>query len=50
MLLARKAVTSLECVTKQRHRFADKGPYSQGYGLSSSQYGCENWTVKKAEC
>ena len=23
-------------VKKQRHHFADKGPYSQGYGLSSS--------------
>ena len=25
-----------QCVEKQRHHFADKGPYSQGYGLSSS--------------
>ena len=24
-------------------------PSSQGYGFSSSQYGCESWTVKKAE-
>ena len=23
-------------IKKQRHHFADKGPYSQGYGLSSS--------------
>ena len=27
---------SRECVKKQRHHFADKGPYSQGYGLFSS--------------
>ena len=25
-----------QCVKKQRHHFTDKGPYSQGYDLSSS--------------
>ena len=25
------------------------GPSRQGYGFSSGHYGCENWTVKKAE-
>ena len=25
-----------QCIKKQRHHFANKGPYSQGYGLSSS--------------
>ena len=25
-----------QCIKKQRHRFANKGPYSQGYGLPSS--------------
>ena len=25
-----------QCVEKQRYHFADKGLYSQGYGLSSS--------------
>ena len=34
---------------KQRHHFANKGMYSQIYGFSSSQVGCESWTVKKAE-
>ena len=35
--LGRKAMTSLDkWVKKQRHHFANKGPYSQGYGLSSS--------------
>ena len=29
-------MTNLDsCVEKQRHDSADKGPYSQGYGLSS---------------
>ena len=25
-----------QCIKKQRHHFADKGPYSQRYGFSSS--------------
>ena len=33
----------------QTHYFANKGPSSQGYGFSSSHYGCESWTIKKAE-
>ena len=37
-------------IRKQRHYFANKGPSSQGYGFSSVTYGCEGWTVKKAEC
>ena len=36
-------------IEKQRHHFTDKGPYSQSYGFSSSQVGCECWTIKKAE-
>ena len=36
-----------QCIRKQRHHFADKGPYSQSYGFSS---GHESWTTKKAEC
>ena len=33
LLLGRKAVTNLDSVLKQRHRFADKGLYSQNYGF-----------------
>ena len=29
-------------IKKQRHYFANKGPSSQSYGFSSSQYGCES--------
>ena len=37
LLLGRKAMTNLDSVLKsERHHFADKSPYSQGYGLSSS--------------
>ena len=37
-------------IKKQRHHFANKGPPSQSYGFSSGMYGCESWTIKKAEC
>ena len=37
-------------IKKQRHYFADKGLYSQGYGSPVVMYGCESWTIKKAEC
>ena len=37
-------------IKKQRHHFANKGPSSQGYGFPVVMYGCESWTVKKAEC
>ena len=36
-------------IKKQRHYFASKGLSSQGYGFSSVMYGCESWTIKKAE-
>ena len=37
-------------IKKQRYYLASKGPSSQGYGFSVVMYGCESWTVKKAEC
>ena len=36
-------------IKKQRHYFANKGPSSQSYGFSVVMYGCESWTIKKAE-
>ena len=42
-----------QCVKKQRHHFADKGPVNQSYGLSGSQvwlWGLdhkESWVLKK---
>ena len=35
MLLRRNAMTNLDYIKKQRHYFADKGLYSQSYGISS---------------
>ena len=39
-----------QCLKKQRHHIADKGPYSQSYGFPVVVYGYESWTIKKAEC
>ena len=36
-------------IKKQRHYFVNKDLSSQGYGFSMVMYGCENWTIKKAE-
>ena len=35
-LEAKLAMTNLDSILKQRHYFADKGPFSQNYGFSSS--------------
>ena len=36
-------------IEKQRHYFANKGPSSQGYIFPVVMYGCEIWSIKKAE-
>ena len=36
-------------IKKQRHHFANKGPYSQSYGFPVVMYGCESWAITKAE-
>ena len=38
-----------QCVEKQRHHTADKGPYSHGLVFPVVTYSCETWTMKKAE-
>ena len=38
-----------QCIKKQRRHFADKGPYSHMV-FPVVVYGCESWTIKKAEC
>ena len=49
LLLGRKAMTNLDCVEKQRCHFANKGPYSQGYGLPSGQVWLWELDIKKTE-
>ena len=39
----------IQNIKKQRHYFANKGLSSQSYGFFSIMYGCESWTLKKAE-
>ena len=36
-------------IEKQRHYFANKGPLVKAMVFSVVMYGCESWTVKKAE-
>ena len=36
-------------IKKQRHYFVDKGSSSQSYRFPVVMYGCESWTIKKAE-
>ena len=39
-----------QCIKKQRHHLADKGPYSQYYVFPVVMYGYGRWTMKKAKC
>ena len=49
--LKRLSSSSRQHIKKQRHYFAKKGPFSQSYGFFPVvMYGCENCTIKKAEC
>ena len=36
-------------IKKQRHYFVNKGPSSQAMVFPVVMYGCESWTIKKAE-
>ena len=37
-------------IKKQRYYCTNKGPSSQGYGFPVVMYGCDSWTIRKAEC
>ena len=51
LLLRRKVMTNLDGILKSRDiTFVNKGQSSQSYGFPVVMYGCETWTVKKAEC
>ena len=36
-------------IKKQRHYFANKGPSSKAMVFPGVRYGCESWSIKKAE-
>ena len=40
----------IQHIKKQRHYFANKAPSSQVTVFPVVMYGCESWTIKKAEC
>ena len=39
-----------QCIKKQTHHFADKGPSIKAMFFPVVMYGCESWMIKKAEC
>ena len=47
--LGREAMTNLYIVLESRDINLPWGVSSQSYGFSNSPYGCEIWTIKKAE-
>ena len=50
LLLGRRAMTNLDNLTKkQRHYFANEGHLVKDMALPVVMYGCESWTIKKAE-
>ena len=49
LLLGRKVTTNLDNTEKQRHYFANKGSPIKAMVFPVVRYGCESWTVKKAE-
>ena len=50
LFLGSKAMTNLDSVLKSRDYYADKGSSSQRYVFFPVvMYGCESWTIKKAE-
>ena len=49
LLLGRETMTNLDTIEKQRRYIANKGPSSQSYCFPVVVYGCESWTIKKAE-
>ena len=49
LLLGRKVMTNLDSILKTRD-ITLPTKSSQDYGFSVFIYGCESWTIKKAEC
>ena len=50
-LFGRKVLTNLDSYfKKERHYFANKGRLVKAMAFPVVMYGCESWTIKKAEC
>ena len=51
LLLGRKVMTNLDCMSKSRDStFPTKVRLVKAIVFPAVMYGCESWTVKKAEC
>ena len=50
LLLGRKGMPNLDSIKKQRHYFATKVCLVKALVFPVVMYGCESWTLKKAEC
>ena len=49
LLLGRKAMTNLDSILKNRHYFGNKVHLVKAMVFPVVMYGCESWTIKKAE-
>ena len=49
LLFGRKVMTNLDSILKNRHYFANKVRLVKAMVFPVVMYGCESWTVKKAE-
>ena len=49
LLLGRKAMTNLDILKSRDITFPDKGPFTQTMIFPVVMYGCESWTINKAE-
>jgi len=50
LILGRKVTTNLDSIFKSRHYFATKVRLVKSMVFPMVMYGCDSWTVKKAEC
>ena len=50
LLLGRKAMANLDSILKCRDITLPTKVHLVSYGFSVVMYGCESWTIKKAEC
>ena len=51
LLLGRKVMTNLDSILKSRDiTLPTKAPLAKALVFLAVMYGCENWTIKKAEC
>ena len=49
LLLGRKVMTNLDSMLKNRHYLSTKVRLVKAMVFPVVMYGCENWTIKKAE-